>query len=70
VNPQHALVEGLRTVAERDPSSPQVAEWIEVLYDQALLTEGTPIDDPQRFARRLTALLQQAVTTAAAQPSS
>ncbi len=70
VNPQHPLVEGLRTVAERDPSSPQVAEWIEVLYDQALLTEGTPIDDPQRFARRLTALLQQAVTTAAAQPSS
>ena len=69
VNPQHALVEGLRTVAERDPSSPQVAEWIEVLYDQALLTEGTPIDDPQRFARRLTTLLTQAVTSAAAQSS-
>ncbi len=68
VNPTHPLVEGLRTVAERDPSSPQVAEWLEVLYDQALLTEGTPIDDPQRFARRLTTLLQQAVVTAAAQP--
>jgi molecular chaperone HtpG len=70
VNPQHPLVEGLRAVAERDPSSPEVAEWIEVLYDQALLTEGTALDDPQRFARRLTALLQQVVITAAAQPSS
>ncbi len=69
VNPQHPLVEGLRTLADRDPSSPQVAEWLEVLYDQALLTEGTPIEDPQRFARRLTALLEHAVTSAAAQPS-
>jgi molecular chaperone HtpG len=42
-----------------------VSEWIEVLYEQALLTEGTPIEDPQRFARRLTTLLQQAVTAAA-----
>lgn len=38
-----------------------------MLYDQALLTEGTPIDDPQRFARRLTTLLTQAVTSAASQ---
>ncbi|MFO0650182.1 MAG: molecular chaperone HtpG [Polyangiales bacterium] len=67
VNPTHPLVEGLRAVAERDSASPQVAEWIEVLYDQALLTEGTPIDDPQRFARRLTTLLTQAVTSAASQ---
>ena len=65
LNPTHPLVEGLRTVSERDPASPQVSEWIEVLYDQALLTEGTPIDDPQRFARRLTTLLQHAVTSAA-----
>ena len=38
-----------------------MGEWIEVLYDQALLTEGAPIEDPQRVAKRLSALLQQAV---------
>ncbi|MFO0607602.1 MAG: molecular chaperone HtpG [Polyangiales bacterium] len=65
VNPTHPLIAALHTVAERDPASPQVGEWIEVLYEQALLTEGTPIEDPQRFARRLTTLLQQAVTAAA-----
>jgi len=65
VNPTHPLITALQTVAERDPSSAQVSEWIEVLYEQALLTEGTPIEDPQRFARRLTTLLQQAVTAAA-----
>jgi molecular chaperone HtpG len=65
VNPTHPLITALHTVADRDPSSAQVSEWIEVLYEQALLTEGTPIEDPQRFARRLTTLLQQAVTAAA-----
>lgn len=65
VNPTHPLITALHTVAERDPSSPQLGEWIELLYEQALLTEGTPIEDPQRFARRLTTLLQQAVTAAA-----
>ena len=34
----YALYEALRTVAEREPESPQVGEWIEMLYDQALLT--------------------------------
>ena len=65
VNPTHPLIAALQTVADRDPASSQVSEWIEVLYEQALLTEGTPIEDPQRFARRLTTLLQQAVTAAA-----
>lgn len=70
VNPKHPLIEALRTVAEREPESPQVGEWIEMLYDQALLTEGNPIDDPQRFARRLTGLMQQAVQGAAAKTES
>ena len=65
VNPTHPLIAGLHAAAERDAASPQVSEWIEMLYEQALLTEGTPIEDPQRFARRLTTLLQQAVTSSA-----
>ncbi|MFM2416187.1 MAG: Hsp90 protein, partial [Pseudomonadota bacterium] len=28
------------------------------LYDQALLSEGSPIDDPAQLARRLTRLMQ------------
>ena len=67
VNPQHPLVVGLRGALERDPASPRMDEWIEMLYEQALLTEGSPIADPNRFARRLTSLLEEAVAGAAAQ---
>ncbi len=35
--------------------------WMELLYDQALLTEGSPIEDPNAFARRMTSLLQSAM---------
>ena len=30
------------------------------LHDQVLLTEGSPVEDPNRLARRMTSLLQQA----------
>lgn len=62
VNPSHPLIQGLQARIEKGDDDPQVGEWIEVLYDQALLTEGAPIENPQQFARRLTALLQQAVS--------
>src|SRR5262249_39735325 len=39
VNPTHPLVEALRALHEREPGSERVAEWIEMLYEQALLTE-------------------------------
>jgi molecular chaperone HtpG len=59
VNPTHPIIEHLRAMQEREPGSPQVTEWIEMLYDQALLTEGSSVEDPNRFARRMTALMTQ-----------
>ena len=35
-------------------------DWASVLFDQALLAEGGQPDDPVRFARRLTELLESA----------
>ena len=32
-----------------------------MLYDQALLTEGSPLPDPARFANRVAALMQTQV---------
>ena len=64
VNPAHALVQSLAALHGRDPRSAQVGEWIEVLYDQALLTEGSAIEDPGVFARRLTSLLSEAAAQA------
>ncbi|HXN32204.1 MAG TPA: molecular chaperone HtpG [Polyangiaceae bacterium] len=64
VNPHHAVVRNLETLVER--ADPRVSEWLELLYDQALLTEGAPIDDPGAFSRRLTALLTAVTAEGAA----
>jgi molecular chaperone HtpG len=60
VNPEHPLVKNLERMHERDPESAKLGEWIELLFEQALLAEGSPVEDPTRFATRLTALLQDA----------
>ena len=44
-------------VDKGDAEAPRVAEWIEILYDQALVAEGAPIADPGGFARRITSLI-------------
>jgi molecular chaperone HtpG len=58
LNPEHAIVRSLKSLLDRGDADPaRIADWIEVLYDQALVAEGAPIADPSSFARRITALL-------------
>ncbi|MFC1642073.1 molecular chaperone HtpG [Myxococcota bacterium] len=65
VNPEHLLVKTLAALEEQEPDSERVREWIRVLYDQALLAEGSPVDDPAWLARRVSELLTVAVRQAA-----
>ncbi len=65
VNPNHPLVKNLERLESKDPGSEKLDEWIELLFEQALLAEGSPVEDPIRFATRLTALLQEATGAAA-----
>jgi molecular chaperone HtpG len=60
VNPGHPLVQNLERLFEKDAGSPKLGEWVELLFEQALLAEGSPVEDPVRFATRLTTLLQDA----------
>jgi molecular chaperone HtpG len=69
VNPAHPVIEHLNKLHARDAKSAQVTEWIELLHDQALLTEGSPLEDPNRFAKRMTALLTQVAAQAVEPPS-
>ncbi|MDP9152186.1 MAG: molecular chaperone HtpG [Myxococcota bacterium] len=55
LNPRHSIVTNLKALADRGDA--HVDEWIEILYDQALVAEGAPLDDPNGFARRVTSLL-------------
>jgi molecular chaperone HtpG len=60
VNRDHAVVVGLRRLLLVSPDSPKLGEWVELLYDQALIAEGSPIDDPASFAKRMATLLSDA----------
>ncbi len=57
LNPEHPVVQKLLAMPADDP---RLAPWSELLYDQALIAEGGVPQDPARFARALTQLLQQA----------
>ncbi len=62
INPDHKLIQRLVTIDKTAGHDPQLDEWIELLFDQALLTEGSPLADPARFASRMTSLLVNATS--------
>jgi len=49
VNPQHALVQRLKD--EQDDA--RFGEWTQILFDQALLSEGGSLEDPAGFVARV-----------------
>jgi len=51
LNPAHPLV---RRLADDDA---HLADWSNVLFDQALLAEGAPLPDPAAFVRSMNALM-------------
>ena len=44
-------------LVEKSPDNPKLGEFAEMLYDQALLAEGSPISDPALFAKRAANLM-------------
>ncbi len=65
INPTHPLIANMRSVVEVDADSTDLDGWIEVLHDQALLAEGSPVEDPARLVSRMTSLLADAAKRAA-----
>jgi molecular chaperone HtpG len=61
INPKHSIITQLQSMQSSDASADELNEWIEVLYDQALIAEGSPIDEPGKFASRLTKLMTRAL---------
>ena len=57
LNPSHAIVSSMKKLYEMDSKSPKLGEFAELLYDQALLAEGSPIANPLRFSKRVADLM-------------
>jgi molecular chaperone HtpG len=61
VNGDHALLTGLEKVYAADANDPRLADYARLLFEQALLAEGTPLPDPVAFTRRVVDLMVRAV---------
>lgn len=55
INPKHPLFEALESVVKKDETKLPV--YAKVLYNQALILEGLPIDNPVDYAQNLTQLM-------------
>lgn len=57
INPQHALIVKL----SQETDDARFNDLTQILFDQAVLSEGGQLEDPVAFVRKLNVLLQQAV---------
>lgn len=57
LNPEHPAVKRLRAIAESSPADPRVENYGRLLYDQAVIAEGSRVKDPAAFARRINELI-------------
>lgn len=61
LNGDHAVVQALHDLAERDKDDTRLTEFGEMLLDQALLAEGAPLKNPAKFAQRIANAMARAV---------
>ncbi len=57
LNPDHALLKRMKAMFETAPENPKLADYVELLYGQALLGEGSALKNPQRFTRLVADLM-------------
>ena len=55
INPEHPLIQHL---ADKDDN---LNDWAHVLFDQATLSEGTPLENPSDYVRRINSLLTNSI---------
>jgi molecular chaperone HtpG len=60
LNPEHAILRAMADIHKQDNKASALADYADLLYDQALLTEGSPIKDPLRFTRLVSELMVKA----------
>ena len=58
INPDHDIFKVLQKVYEKDPK--EVQDYTDLLYQQALLIEGFPLDNPVEFSNRICELMKKA----------
>jgi molecular chaperone HtpG len=65
INPAHPLFESMNAIFEKDKDSAVLSEYITLLYDQALVLEGSRPKDPATFAQAISRLMVEGAKQAA-----
>ncbi len=60
LNPDHPVIATMNDLFTADKKDSKIADYSELLYDQALLTEGIAVKNPARFAQLISDLMVQA----------
>merc|ERR1711872_646348 len=53
INPDHSIIENLRTRAEADKNDKSIKDLIVLLYETSLLSSGFTLEDPQNHSKRI-----------------
>jgi molecular chaperone HtpG len=59
INPDHDVLRSMNALFEKDRESPLLGDYIQLLYDQAVLLEGGRPKDPVAFTKTLTRLMAE-----------
>lgn len=57
INPEHPILTAMEEIFKKDRNSRLLREYIDILYNQAVLLEGSKPKDPGAFARSITNLM-------------
>jgi len=58
LNPNHPVVNVMQKLIDEDPTSEKLNQYTELLYGEALLTEGSPLPDPLAFVKNISSLMK------------
>jgi molecular chaperone HtpG len=61
INPDHPLFEAMSAIFEKEGGSALLGEYSGLLYDQALVMEGSRPKDPAAFSKALSKLMAAAL---------
>jgi molecular chaperone HtpG len=61
LNPDHPATEALHKLYEQNAKDERIEAYGRILYDQAVIAEGSRVKDPSAFARRVNELIARAV---------
>jgi molecular chaperone HtpG len=59
VNPSHQILGILNDLLDKSGNNEILSEYIDLLYNQALLLEGSKVKEPAAFAKAMTKLMQE-----------